>query len=72
MGSVSIRGERSFPFEEPKRIMKIELKFDLSNSGKPIWRDKIGSKQSYSSEDLAKLSLTMLLNKILDSKKLKK
>lgn len=71
-GSVSIRGTSSFPFEKPKRLKEIELQFDLSKADKPIWREKRDLKQSYSTEALAKLSLTMLLNQVLESKRLKK
>ncbi|MEW6410027.1 MAG: hypothetical protein AB1488_07940 [Nitrospirota bacterium] len=69
-GSVSIRsGRRCFPFEEPKRLKEMEFQFDLSKSRKPTWKDTRGTKQSYSTADLAKLSLTMLLNTILESKR---
>jgi len=68
-GFVSISGGN--PFERPTLLKKIELQFDLSNSGIPIWKERRDSEKSYSTNALAKLALTMLLNKILESKKFK-
>ena len=71
-GSISIRGKSSFPFEKPKRMEDIEFQFDLSKSGKPIWKNSEETKISYSSAELAKLAFTKLLNAILESKRMEK
>lgn len=71
-GSKSIRGLNSFPFEKPSKVEEIEFQFTLSKSRKPVWKE-VGRKElSYSTENLAKLAFTMLLDVILKTKKLKK
>jgi hypothetical protein len=71
-GPVSIRGKSSFPFKKPTRLEDIEFQFVLSRSGRPMWREARGSKKEYSTAEFVKLALTMLLNKVLESKKHKK
>lgn len=68
-GSISLRGEPSFPFNAPTRIKNMEFQFDVSKSRKPIWIESRSPKQSYSPEGLSKFALTLLLDKILESKK---
>jgi len=70
-GPVPICGKSFFPIEKPKRIKEIEFQFDLTADEMPQWREVRGQKRSYKTNDLAKLALTMLLDKIRDSKLLK-
>jgi len=48
---------------EKNKIIDIEFNFDLNRAGNPGWRD-INSKMFYSTEDLAKEAITILLSKI--------
>jgi len=68
-GSISLGGESSFPSSAPKRIKNMEFQFDVSKSRKPLWKESRSPKQSYSSEGLSKFALTLLLDKILESKR---
>jgi hypothetical protein len=67
-GAVTISGSRSIAFEKPKKLEELVFDFDLSSAGKPIWRETSGEERSYSTRELQKLAMTMLLEKIRDSK----
>lgn len=67
-GYFSIKGD-SFLFEKPKRIKNLEFQFDITKSKAPIWRERRNLTQAYSSENLSKLALTLLLDTILESKR---
>lgn len=71
-GSVSIHRGSLSPFEKPKKLKEIEFQFDLSRSRSPIWREAKGTKRAYTTMELTKVALTMLLNKALESEKRKK
>lgn len=71
-GPVPISGKSFFPIEKPNKIKEIEYQFDLTLDEKPSWKEVSGKKRSYTAKDLAKLALTMLLDKIRDSKLPKK
>jgi hypothetical protein len=67
-GPVPIRGKNFFPLDKPKRIKETELQFDLTLAGTPSWREVRGQKRSFSTQDLAKFAMTLLLDRIRDSK----
>ena len=71
-GSVDIHGGSSFPIERPKKLKEIEFQFDLSSSRSPIWRKAKETKRAYTTMELTKEALTILLNKALESEKRKK
>ena len=62
-GNVSFRGELRVPPEQPKRMRRLELEFDVDRAGNPRWRVGEGE-QSATTEDVAKEALTMLLEEI--------
>lgn len=62
----------SFTFEKPERIEDLEFQFDITKSKAPIWRKRRNLTQAYSSENLSKLALTLLLDKILETKRKQK
>ncbi len=60
------------PFNKAKRLKEIEFQFDLSKSKSPFWKEARKSETTYSTEGLAKFVVTMLLNKILETNKMKR
>jgi hypothetical protein len=60
-----LAGPEEMSFAKPTRLMVREFQFDFDRSKKPLWKE--GSRGSFSTQDLAKLCITILLERICSS-----
>lgn len=70
-GYVGVTGSGSFPISKPIKLKEIEFSFDLTSADKPAWREVRGDKKLFSTTELGKFAITMLLNKIQENQKKK-
>ncbi len=64
---MGVSGSGSFPISKPIKLKEIEYSFDLTGAGTPAWREVRGDKRLFTTTELGKFAMTLLLSKVQEN-----
>ncbi len=66
-GFVGISGGDFFIRSKPTMLKELEVSFDLTSAGRPAWKEAHGEKRLFTTDELGKTAMTMLLSKVQET-----